>query len=44
MKRVARLERQVETWRSLERRSADLEELTDLAAETAGDERAALQS
>ena len=43
MKRVARLERQVETWQSLERRSADLEELTDLAAETEGEEREALQ-
>ena len=44
MKRVARLERQVDTWQSLERRSADLEELTELAAETEGDERAQLEA
>ena len=43
MKRVARLERQVETWRSLERRSADLADLVELADETDGDERAALE-
>ncbi len=43
MKRVARLERQVETWRSLEQRSVDLADLAELADETAGEERAALE-
>ena len=43
MKRVARLERQVETWRSLEQRSADLADLAELADETGGEERAALE-
>ena len=43
MKRVARLERQVETWRSLERRSADLADLAELADETDGEERDALE-
>ena len=42
MRRVTRLERLVETWQTLERRSADLEDLAALAAETGGDERAAL--
>ena len=42
MRRVARVERLVETWRTLERRSADLQDLAALAAETAGEERAAL--
>ena len=42
MRRVSRLERQVESWRSLEQRSADLADLTDLAAETEGEERDAL--
>ncbi len=43
MKRVARLERQVETWRSLERRSADLADLAELADDTAGEDHAALE-
>ena len=43
MKRVARLERQVETWRSLERRSADLADLAELADETDGEEHDALE-
>ena len=42
MRRVARLERQVESWRGLERRSADLGELAELADETEGAERDAL--
>ena len=42
MRRVARLERQVESWRGLERRSADLGELAELADETEGEERDAL--
>ena len=42
MRRVARLEAQVESWRSLERRSADLADLTELADETEGEERDAL--
>ena len=42
MRRVARVERLVETWQTLERRSADLEDLAALAAETAGEERDAL--
>ena len=42
MRRVSRLERQVESWHSLEQRSADLADLTDLAAETEGEERDAL--
>ena len=42
MRRVARLERQVESWRGLERRSADLADLAELADETAGEERDAL--
>ena len=42
MRRVARVERLVETWRTLERRSADLQDLAALAAETSGEERAAL--
>jgi peptide chain release factor 2 len=44
MKRVSRLERQVETWQGLERRSADLEELTELAAETEADEQSQLET
>ncbi len=44
MKRVARLEKQVDTWQSLEQRSTDLEELTELAAETEGDERSQLEA
>ena len=43
MKRVARLERQVETWRSLEQRSADLAELVELADETDGEDHDALE-
>ncbi len=43
MKRVARLERQVETWRSLERRSADLADLAELADDTDGEDHAALE-
>ena len=43
MKRVSRLERQVETWRTLERRSADLGELVELADDTDGEERADLE-
>ncbi len=43
MKRVARLERQVETWRSLERRSADLADLAELADETDGEDHDALE-
>jgi peptide chain release factor 2 len=42
MRRVARLEQQVEAWRGLEGRSADLEEIAALAGETEGDEREAL--
>ena len=42
MRRVTRLERLVETWKTLERRSADLEDLAALAAETEGQERDAL--
>ncbi|MYE31794.1 MAG: peptide chain release factor 2 [Chloroflexi bacterium] len=42
MRRVARLEAQVESWRSLERRSADLADLAELADETEGEERDAL--
>lgn len=44
MKRVARLERQVETWQSLELRSTDLKELTELAADTEADERSQLET
>ena len=43
MKRVARLERQVETWRSLERRSADLADLVELADDTDGEDHDALE-
>ncbi len=42
MRRVARLEAQVESWRSLERRSSDLADLAELADETEGEERDAL--
>ncbi|MSQ42386.1 MAG: peptide chain release factor 2 [Dehalococcoidia bacterium] len=42
MRRVARLESLITTWTELERRSADLEALVALAADTAGAERAAL--
>ena len=42
MRRVARLEAQVESWRGLERRSADLADLAELADETEGEERDAL--
>ena len=42
MRRVARLEGQVEAWRGLERRCADLADLADLAADTEGEERDAL--
>ena len=42
MRRVARLEAQVESWRSLEQRSADLADLAELADETEGEERAEL--
>ena len=42
MRRVSRLERQVESWRGLERRSAELGELAELADETEGEERDAL--
>ena len=42
MRRVARLEAQVESWRSLEQRSADLADLAELADETEGEERADL--
>ena len=43
MKRVARLERQVETWRTLERRSADLADLVELADDTDGEDHDALE-
>ena len=42
MRRVARLEAQVESWRSLEQRSADLADLAELADDTEGEERAEL--
>ncbi len=42
MRRAARLERQVEAWRGLERGAAELGELAGLAADTGGEERDAL--
>ena len=42
MRRVARLERQIEAWRGLERGAADLGELAALADATEGEERDAL--
>lgn len=42
MRRVARLEGQVESWRSLERRTTELGDLAELADETEGEERDAL--
>ena len=42
MKRVASLDRQVETWNTLERRSADLAELVELADDTDGEDHHAL--